>query len=100
MGTLHSKMGTIKVRNSKDLRVEEIRKRWQKYTEEWYKKGLNDLENHNSVVTHWKPSILQCEAKLSFGKFTMSKASESDGIRAELFQVLKDDTVKVLHSIC
>ena len=88
-------MGTIK-----DRREEEIRKRWQKYTEEWYKKGLNDLDNHDSVVTHWEPGILQCEVKLALGRFTMSKASESDGIRAELFQVLKDDTVKVLHWIC
>ena len=92
-GTFHAKMGTIKDRNGKvDLtEAEEIKKRCQEYTEELYKKGLNDLNNHNGVVTHLEPDILECEVKWAFG---------GDGIPAELFQILKDGVVKVLHSIC
>ena len=80
--------------------AEDIKKRWQKYTEELYKKGLNDLDNHNSVVTHLELDILECEAKWALGSITISKASGGDRIPAELFQILKDNTVKVLHSIC
>ena len=90
-------MGTIKDRNSKDLtEVEEIKKRWQEYTE-LYKKGLNDLDNHDGVVTHLEPDILECEVKWALGSITANKASRSDGIPAELFQILKD-AVKVLYS--
>ena len=94
-------MGTIKDRNGKDLtKAEDIKKRWQEYTEELYKKGLNDLDNHDSVITHLEPDILQCEVKWVLGSTTMNKASGGDGISAELFQILKDDAVTVLHSIC
>ena len=75
-------------------------KRWQKYTEELYKKGLNDPDNHNGVVTHPEPDTLECEVKQDLGSITTSKASRGDGIPAELFQILKDDAVKVLYSIC
>ena len=99
-GTFHARMGTIKNRNGKDLtEAEEINKRWQEYTE-LYKKGLNDLENHDPVVTHLEPDILECEVKWVLGGMTMNKASGGDGIPAELFQILKDDAIKVLHSIC
>ena len=92
-------MGTIK--DSKDLtEAEDIKKRWQDYTEELYKKGLNDPDNHDGVVTHLGPDILECEVKLALGSITMNKTSGGDGIPAELFQILKDDAVKVLHSIC
>ena len=80
--------------------VEEMKKRWQEYTEELYKKGLNDLDNHDCVVTHLELDILKCEVKWALGNITMNKASEGDGIPVELFQILKDDAVKVLHSIC
>ena len=80
------------------IEAEEIKKRWQKYTEELQKKGLNDLDNHNGVVTHLEPDILECEVKWALGSITMNKASGGDEIPAELFQILKDDTVKVLHS--
>ena len=94
-------MGTIKDRNSKDLaEAEEIKKSWQEYTEELYKKGLNDPDNHNGVVTHLQPDILQCKVKWALGSIITNKASGRDGIPAELFQILKDDAVKVLHSIC
>ena len=93
-------MGTIKDRNSKDLtEAEDIKKRWQEYTE-LYKKDLNDLDNHDDVVTHLKPDILECEVKWALGSVTMNKASEDDGILADLFQILKDDAIKVLYSIC
>ena len=93
-------MGTVKDRNGKDLtEAEEINKRWQEYTEELYKKGLNDLDNHDGVVTHLEPDILECEVKGALGSFTMNKTSGGDGIPAELFQIQKDDAVKVLHSI-
>ena len=99
-GTFHAKMGTIKDRNSKDLtEAEEIKKRWQEYTE-LYKKGLNDSDNHDGVITHLEPDILECEVKWALGSVTMNKASEGDGIPVELFQILKDDTFKELHSIC
>ena len=87
-------------RNSKNLtEAEEIKKRWQEYTEEVYKKDLKDLDNHDGVVTHLEPDILECEVKWDLGRFTMEKASGGDGIPAELFQILKNDAVKVLHSI-
>ena len=100
-GTFHVKMGIIKDRQGKDLtEAEEIKKRWQEYTEELYKKGLNDLDNQNGVVTHLEPDILECEVKWAIGSITMNKASGGDGIPVELFQILKDDAVEVLHSIC
>ena len=94
-------MGTIKDRNGKDLtEAEDIKKRWQEYTEELYKKDLNNLDNHDDVVTHLKPDILECEVKWALGSVIMNKASEDDGIPAELFQILRDDAIKVLCSIC
>ena len=94
-------MGTIKNRNGVDLtKPEDIKKRWQECTEKLYKKGLNDLDNHNGVITHLEPDILDCEVKWALGNITINKASGSDGIPAELFQILKDDAVRVLHSIC
>ena len=100
-GTFHARMGTIKDRNSKDLtEAEEIKKRWQEYTEELYQKYLHDPDNHNGVITHLEPEILKCEVKWALGNITMNKVSGGDGIPAELFQILKDDAVKVLHSIC
>ena len=93
-------MGMIKDRNGKDLtKAEEIKKRWQEYTEELYKKGLNDLDNHNGMVTYLESDILECKVKWALGSITENKASGGDGIPAELFQILKDDVVKVLHSI-
>ena len=92
-------MGTIKDRNSKDLtEAEEIKKRWQEYTE-LYKKDLHDLDNHDGVITHLEPDILECEVKWALGSITMNKASGGDGTPVELFRILKGDTVKVLHSI-
>ena len=94
-GTFHAKMGTIKDRNSKDLtEAEEIKKRWQEYTEELYKKDLNDPDNHNGVIVHLEPDILECKVKCAIGSITVNKASGGDGIPAELFQILKDDAVK------
>ena len=99
-GTFHAKMGTRKDRNSKDLtEAEEIKKRWQEYTE-LYKKGFNDLDYDDGVITHLQPDILECEVKWTLGSITMNKASGDDGIPAELFRRLQDDAVKVLHSIC
>ena len=93
-GTFHAKTGTIKDRNSKDLtEAEEIKKRWQEYTEELNKKGLSDPDNHDGVVTHLEPDILECEVKWALGSITTNKASGGDGIPVELFQILKDDTV-------
>ena len=93
-------MGTIKVRNSKDLtEAEDIKKRWQEYTELYFK-GPDNPDNSNCVISHLEPDILECEVKWDLGRITMNKASGSDGIPAELFQILKDDTVKVLHSTC
>ena len=95
----HAKMGTIKVRNSIDLtEAEDIKKRWQEYTE-LYKKYLHDPDNHNGVITHLKPDILEYKVKWALGSITMNKGSGGDGIPVELFQILKDDAVKVLHSI-
>ena len=100
-GTFHAKMGTIHERNGKDLtEAEEIKKRWHEYTEKLYKKGLNDLDNHDGVVTHLEPDILECKVKFALGSITMNKGSGGDGIPDELFQTLKDDAVKGLHSIC
>ena len=94
-------MGTIKDGNGKNLtEAEEIKKRWQKYTQELYKKGLNDPDNHDGMVTYLEPDILECEVKWALGSVTTNKASVGDGIPAELFQILKDDAVKVLDSIC
>ena len=99
--TFHAKMGTIKDRNGMDItETEDIKKRWQEYMQELYKKDLNDPENQDSVITHLEPDILECKVKWAFGSITMKKASRGDGIPAELFQILKDDAVKVLHSIC
>ena len=99
-GTFHAKMGTIKDRYGMDLtEAEKIKKRQQEYTE-LYKKGLNDPDNHNGVITHIEPHILECEVKWALGSITKSKTSGGDGISAELFQILKDDAGKVLHSIC
>ena len=97
MKTFHAKLGTIKDRNSKDLTEAEEIKKWQEYTEELNKKGLNDLDNHDDVVTHLKPDILECEVKAAIESITMNKAGGGDGIPAQLFQTLKDDAVKVLH---
>ena len=94
-------MGTIKQRNGMDLtEAEEIKKRWQEYTEELYKKGLNDPDNHNSMITHLEPDILECEVKWALESITTNKASGGDGIPAKLFLILKDNVVKVLYSIC
>ena len=97
----HTRMGTIKDRNDKSLtEAGESKKRWQEYTEKLYKKGLNDPDNQDSVVTHLELDILECEVKRTLGSITMNKASGGDGIPAELFQILKDNPIKVLHSIC
>ena len=99
-GNFHAKMSTLKDRNGMDLtEAEDIKKRWQEYTDELYKKDLHDPDNHNGVITHLEPDILNCEVMWALGSITMNKASRDDGIPAELFQVLKD-TVEVLHSIC
>ena len=100
-GTFHAKMGSIKDRNDMDLtEAEDIKKRWQEDTEELYKKDLNDPDNHNDVITHQEPDILECEVKWALESIPMNKASGGDGIPVELFQILKDDAVKVLYSIC
>ena len=94
-------MGTMKDRNSMDLtEAEDIKKRWQEYTEELYRKDLHDPDNHNGVITHLEPDILECKVKWVLGSITTNKASGGDGIPGELFQILKDDSVKVAHSIC
>ena len=94
-------MDTIKETNGRDLtEAEDIKKRWQEYTEELYKKDLHDPDNHSDVITHLKPDILECEVKWPLGSITMNKANGGDGIPAELFHILKDDAMKVLHSIC
>ena len=100
-GTFYAKMGTIKDKNVMDLtEAEDIKKRWQEYTEQLHKKGLNDPDNHYGVITHLESDILECEVKCVLGGITMNKASGCDGIPVELFQILKDDAVKVLHPIC
>ena len=100
-GTFHAKTGSIKNRNCRDLtETEDIKKRWQEYTEELYKKDLHDQDNHDGVITDLEPDILECEVKWALGCITKNKASGVDGILVELFQILKDDNMKVLHSIC
>ena len=100
-GTFHAKMGLIKDRDCMDrTEAEDIKKRWQEYTEELYKKDLHDPDNHDGVVTHLEPDILECKVKWALGSIMINKASGGDGIPVELFQILKDDAVKVLHSIC
>ena len=101
MGKFHAKMGTIKGSNGmKLIEAEEIKKSWQEYTEELYKKDLFDPDSHDVVITHLEPDTLECEEKWALGSITTDKASGSDGIPVELFQIPKDDAVKVLHSIC
>ena len=100
-GTFHANMGSIKDRNGTDLtEAEDIKKQWQEYTEELYKKDLHDPDNDDGVITHLEPDILECEVKWALGSITTNKASGSDGIPVELLQILKDDAVQVLHSIC
>ena len=95
------RLGTIKDRNSKDLiEAEEIKRRWREHTKELYKKSLNDLDNHHGVVSHSELDILECEVKWALGSTAANKASGDDGTPAELFKILKDDGIKVLHSIC
>ena len=101
MGKFHPKMGTIKDRNTMDLtEAENIKKRWQEHTEELCRKHLNDPDNHNDVITHLEPDILECDVKWALGSITMKKTRGGGRIPAELFQILKDDAIKVLHSIC
>ena len=100
-GTFHAKKGTVKDRNGTDLTgAEDTKKRWQGYTEELYRKDLHDPDNHDGVITHLEPDILECEVKWAFGNITMNKASGADGIPVELYHILKDEAAKVLHSIC
>ena len=97
----HAKMGTRKDRNGMDLtEAEEVKKRWQEYIEELYKKDLNDPDNHDGVITGLEPDILECEVKWALGSITTNKVNGGDGIPVELYQILKDAAVKVLHSIC
>ena len=97
-GTFHAKMGSIKDRNGMDLtEAEDIKKRWQEYTEEMYKKDLHDQVNYDGVITHLEPDILECEVKWALKSITMNKASGGDRIPAEIFQIIKIDAVKVLH---
>ena len=97
-GIFHAKMSSIKDRNG--MKAEDIKKRWQEYTEELYKKDLHDQHNHDGVITHLEPDILECEVKWALESITTNKDSGGDGSPVELFQILKDDAVKVLHSIC
>ena len=100
-GTFHAKMGSTRDRNGIVLtEAEDIKKRWQEYTEELYKKNPHDPDNHNAVITHLEPDILEYEVKWALGSISMNKASGGDGIPVELFQILKYDAVKVLHSLC
>ena len=99
-GTFHAKMGTIKDRKGMDIAEAEDIKRWQEYTEELYKKDIHDPDNHDGAITHLEPDILECEVKWALGSITTDKASGGDGILVELFQILKDDAVKALHSVC
>ena len=99
--TFHARMGTMKDRNGRDLtEAEDIKKRWQEYTEELDKKDLHDPDNHDGMIPHLETGILECEVKWALGSITTNKASGGDGIPVEIFQILKDDAVKVLHSIC
>ena len=100
-GTFHAKMGSIKDRYGMDLtEAEDIKKSWQEYTEELYKTDLHDPDNHNDVITHLEPDILECEVKWALESITMNKPSGGNGISVQLFQILEDDAMKVLHSIC
>ena len=100
-GTFHAKMGSIKEKNGRDLtEAEDIKEKWQEYTEELYTKDLHDPDNHDGVITHLEPDIMECEVKWALGSITTNKASGGDGIPVELFQILKDEAAKVLHSIC
>ena len=100
-GTFHARMGLIRDKNGMDLtKAEDIKKRWQEYTEELYKKDLHNPDNHDDMITHLEPEILECEVKWALESITTNKASGGDGIPVELLQILKDDVVKVLHSIC
>ena len=100
-GTLHAKMGTVKDRNGMDLvEAEDVKKRWQEYTEQLYKKDLHKPDDHDGVITHLEPGILECEVKWALESITTYKASGGDGIPVELVQILKDDAVKVLHTKC
>ena len=100
-GTFHAKMGSIKDRNGMDLtEAEDTKKRWQEYTKELYKKDFHNTDNHNGVIAHLEPDILECEVRWALESITTNKASGGDGIPVELFQILKEDAVKVLHSIC
>ena len=100
-GVCHAKMGSIKDRNGMDLtEAEDIKKRWQEYTKELYKKDLHDPDNHDGVITHQEPDILECEVKWALESIAMNKTSGGDGIPVELFQILKDDAMKVLYSTC
>ena len=100
-GKFHAKMDTVKDRNGMDLtEAEDIKKRWQEYTEELYKKYLHVPDNHDGVITHLEPENLECEVKWALGSITMNKASGGNGIPAKIFKILKDDAVKVLHSVC
>ena len=100
-GIFHAKMCTIKDRNNLDLtEAEDIKRKWQEYTKELYKKDLHEPDNHDGVITHLEPDILECKVKWTLGSITNNKASGGDGIPVELYQITKDDAVKVLHSIC
>ena len=99
-GTLHAKIGTIKGNGMDLTEAGDIKKRWQEYTEELHKKYLYDPDNHNGVTTHLEPDILECKVKWALGSITTNKASVDKGIPVELFQILKDDALKVPHSIC
>ena len=100
-GTFHAKMGSIKERNGRDLtEAEDIKTRWQEYTEELYRKDLHDSNNHDGVITHLEPESLESEVKWLLGSIMMNKASGGDGVPVELFKILKNDVLKVLHSIC
>ena len=99
-GIFHAKIGSVKDRNGMNLTEAEDIKKWQEYTEELYKKELHNPDNHDVVITHLEPDILECEVKWTLGSITTNKASGGDGISVELFQILEDDAVKVLHSIC
>ena len=99
-GTFHAKIGLIKGRNGMDLTEADIKKRWQEYAEELYKKDLHDPDNHNGVITDLEQDILECKLKWALGSIIMKKVSGGDGIPGELFKILKDDAVKVLHSTC
>ena len=100
-GTFHAKMDSIKDRNGMDLtEAEDIKKRWQEYTEELYKKDLHDPDNHDGVITHLELDILECKVKWALGSITVNKASRGDGVPVDIFHILRDNAVKVLHSIC